>query len=308
MNCKALIWITSIIFLCISLSACITLSNDDIIYVDRDGGSDFSSIQSAIDAAKENSTISVANGIYVENIYINKSITLIGASAEQTIIDGNKTGDVVHITKEANVALSGFTIKQSGSDYTHPEYDAGIDIRSSHSDINNNIISENAHGIFSTYSIKNNFTNNFIHSNSEYGLYLYTVANNHIVMNNVFSNNTYAVRVKGSERNIIVNNLFEGNMRGIYFCCGATKNYVYHNDFVNNSFWHGNDYVGGNTWDNGYPSGGNYWDDYTGIDVNSGPNQNMTGSDGIGDTPYEITTDKSKIDRYPLMEPVTKQP
>jgi nitrous oxidase accessory protein NosD len=56
-----------------------------------------------------------------------------------------------------------------------------------------------------------------------------------------------------------------------------------------------------NTWDDGYPSGGNYWSNYTGIDEYSGPSQNETGSDGIGDTPYVI--DENNTDRYPLMAP-----
>jgi hypothetical protein len=51
-----------------------------------------------------------------------------------------------------------------------------------------------------------------------------------------------------------------------------------------------------NFWDNDYPSGGNYWSDYSGVDFNSGPYQNLTANDGIGDTPYTI-------DRYPLMAP-----
>jgi len=56
-----------------------------------------------------------------------------------------------------------------------------------------------------------------------------------------------------------------------------------------------------NTWDNGYPSGGNYWCDYAGGDLYSGPYQNESGSDGIGDTPYIM--DASNMDRYPLIYP-----
>jgi len=56
-----------------------------------------------------------------------------------------------------------------------------------------------------------------------------------------------------------------------------------------------------NTWDNGYPSGGNYWSNYTDADLYSGPYQNETGSDGIGDTPYVI--DAENQDNYPLMNP-----
>ncbi|MEM2587553.1 MAG: hypothetical protein QXV23_04565 [Candidatus Bathyarchaeia archaeon] len=54
-------------------------------------------------------------------------------------------------------------------------------------------------------------------------------------------------------------------------------------------------------WDNGYPSGGNYWSNYEGEDRKSGPEQNLEGSDGIGDGPYRINV--AFIDRYPLMEP-----
>lgn len=51
--------------------------------------------------------------------------------------------------------------------------------------------------------------------------------------------------------------------------------------------------------DDGYPSGGNYWSDYSGVDEKSGPNQDLSGSDGIGDTPYVI--DENNTDHYPLI-------
>jgi len=56
-----------------------------------------------------------------------------------------------------------------------------------------------------------------------------------------------------------------------------------------------------NVWDDSYPSGGNYWSNYAGTDLYSGPYQNITGSDGIGDTPYII--DANNRDNYPLMQP-----
>jgi hypothetical protein len=57
------------------------------------------------------------------------------------------------------------------------------------------------------------------------------------------------------------------------------------------------------TWDDGYPSGGNYWSDYRHTDMLSGPGQNLSGSDGIGDVSYII--DGDNIDAYPLMAPVS---
>jgi len=82
----------------------------------------------------------------------------------------------------------------------------------------------------------------------------------------------------------------------------SSNNSIYHNDFVANT-----QQVSANgctnSWDDDYPSGGNYWSDYTGVDEKSGPNQNQTGNDGIGDTPYVI--DANNRDRYPLMNPWT---
>jgi hypothetical protein len=65
---------------------------------------------------------------------------------------------------------------------------------------------------------------------------------------------------------------------------------------------------GDNFWDSGiYPFGGNYWSDYNGKDDYYGDNQDITGPDGIGDTPYNISQQKisNKInqDKYPLMFP-----
>jgi parallel beta-helix repeat protein len=53
------------------------------------------------------------------------------------------------------------------------------------------------------------------------------------------------------------------------------------------------------SWNGTYAEGGNYWSNYTGPDTMSGPAQNLTGGDGIGDVPYDI--DPSNTDWYPLI-------
>jgi hypothetical protein len=88
----------------------------------------------------------------------------------------------------------------------------------------------------------------------------------------------------------------------------SSNNTVYHNNFIDNTqqvhqpWW---DYpaipASVNVWDDGYPSGGNYWSDYNGTDLHSGPYQNETGYDWIGDSPYIV--DQNNTDRYPLMYP-----
>jgi pectin methylesterase-like acyl-CoA thioesterase len=47
-------------------------------------------IQNAINTAQSGDTVQVADGIYQENLEINKNITIIGTSQKGTIIDGKK--------------------------------------------------------------------------------------------------------------------------------------------------------------------------------------------------------------------------
>ena len=83
----------------------------------------------------------------------------------------------------------------------------------------------------------------------------------------------------------------------------SDNNVIYHNDFVDNTYAVQMSFSTstGNKWDNGYPQGGNYWINYNGADVKQGPNRDIPGSDGIGDTPYMVAVNNT--DNYPLMKP-----
>jgi hypothetical protein len=98
------------------------------------------------------------------------------------------------------------------------------------------------------------------------------------------------------------NNISANHISNNYYgmnCFSSQENWIFHNNFVANTNQTSSDGLP-NAWDNGYPSGGNYWSDYIGTDVYSGPNQNQPGSDGIGDTPYNVS--ENNQDRYPLMQ------
>jgi parallel beta-helix repeat protein len=101
--------------------------------------------------------------------------------------------------------------------------------------------------------------------------------------------------------NTVVNNTSIGNGQFGIFIGWSNDNRIYHNTILGNARqgWDNSTF---NYWDNGYPSGGNYWGDYSGVDLYNGPNQNLPGSDGIGDTPYNIPGGIQR-DRYPLMAP-----
>jgi parallel beta-helix repeat protein len=107
-----------------------------------------------------------------------------------------------------------------------------------------------------------------------------------------------------SSSNTISGNNITNNDYGIYlygYSYVPSNNLLYHNNFINNSQQVSNINRSINAWDDGYPSGGNYWSGYNGVDIHCGQNQNLTGSDGIGDTPYSI--DANNTDHYPFMQP-----
>lgn len=119
--------------------------------------------------------------------------------------------------------------------------------------------------------------------------------------NTVHSSREFALDLFQSENITVKGNNIVDNVNGIRMW-KSNNNRVYHNNFIRNqvqAYNHLDPNV--NQWDDGYPSGGNYWDDYTGVDVKSGPGQDIPGSDGWGDTPYVIDADSR--DRYPSMYP-----
>lgn len=188
----------------------------------------------------------------------------------------------------------------------------------------NNTASGNSVGIILQYSSGNMLVNNKV-SNAEWtGIHI-DDSNGNMLLNNTASNNldgfelTYAIRntlanntaagngrdgisVGYSDDNVLINNTVLNNANGIEIQSNSRNNSVYHNNFINNMRQAYLLVSPLNTrWDDGYPSGGNYWSDFNGIDEKSGPNQDQSGSDGIGDIPYFIDADSR--DRYPLFKP-----
>ena len=122
-------------------------SNNDILYVDDDGGADYTRIQDAIDNASDGDTIFVYNGVYHEFIRINKSsIQLKGESKHSTIIDGSGSDRIIFITSSW-ISISNFTItncSESGIGIQMGDF-----ISSTHITLENNIILDIGYGILS---------------------------------------------------------------------------------------------------------------------------------------------------------------
>jgi len=235
----------------------------------------YDTIQAAIDAPQtsDGHTIFVEEGTYYEHVVVYKSLSLVGEDRTKTIIDGNLTEHVIEVTAN-NIKITGFTIRKSGCGHAAK---SGIYIRDYHQNVNvtNNLVIQNGYGIKLDQASNITIASNNITNNDYDGLYLSWSFDNTIFGNNIEANNDHGI--------------------WIYY---SSNNSIYHNNIVNNAP-QVYSYNSVNFWDNGYPCGGNYWADYNGTDTSSGPYQNETGSDGIGDTSYDI--DENNHDNYPLM-------
>ena len=167
----------------------------------------------------------------------------------------------------------------------------------SESIIENVTASNNRDGIVLEHSDNNTVRNVTLASNKETGIYL-VESNSNSVIGNIITDNRDGLFLAGSVGTMIAGNTIHRSIDYGISLILFSGNVIYHNNFIDNAK-HVESYVSTNTWDDGYPSGGNYWSDYTGVDELSGSHQNVTGSDGIGDTPYVI--DAESTDCYPLM-------
>jgi len=269
-----------------------TVDDDRVEYPDAD----FTTIQEAINNATDGDTILVHKGTYYENVIVNKSVSLVGEDRDSTIVDGNEAGSVISITAD-NVSIEGFTIQRSGT----RSYNSGIFVdRTDGNDISHNTITNNNYGINLYYSSDNLVSDNIITDNND-GVSFYSSISNEVSGNKITYNYDGIISYYSTNNMVLCNTLMENDYGILLF--DSSRNEVFHNNFVNNG-QQAYTYNSISVWDHGME--GNYWSGYTGVDLYSGPYQNETGSDGIGDSAYIITPPGTPIgliqfDYYPLM-------
>ena len=262
--------------------------------------------------------------------YIDTSNTVDGRpiyyilNANNKVYDSSTNAGTFHCINCNNVTVKDLNVDKNYS---------GIRFcKTQNSEIKNINASNNRLGIYIYLSSKNTIADNVASDNGT-GIFLGPVSGENTVIGNTVSNNDQGILSDFASANIITGNIITknnvlNNGIGIHLLCvyyhtvieNNVKNNgtgiflqtcspylnvkAYHNNFIKNNyqvsvnpFSHPGDpslYA----FDDDYPSGGNYWSDYTGVDEKKGTNQDETGSDGIGDTPYIFTGGQ---DKYPFM-------
>ena len=191
----------------------------------------------------------------------------------------------------------------SGNSIANNEYSIWLCEISFDNTISGNSIVNNGCGIvLDLCSGSNQISGNIITQNRQYGIWLRGDCSGNTISENSITNHECGIELRwGSFYNSISgNNITQNRQFGIRLFEWCLSNTIYHNNFVDNTNQaHSDDPT--TVWDDGYPSGGNYWSDYTDVDLYSGPNQDVIGSDSIWDHPYLI--DVGNKDTYPLVKP-----
>jgi parallel beta-helix repeat protein len=247
----------------------------------------------------------------------------------------------------------GILIKPGFDTYTtfSQSWNANMTYFSAHTVVNNTIISNNvARNGIGVYLVATNST--ISHCLIDENLAgIYAVNDFDLIMDNIVANNTYppqsdwvlgfepdhqipdlyfyystvavGIILESANNDTVCYNTVQNNDCGLavdaktYSFSGLQSQggCIFSNNFINNTSQAA--LGSASVWDSGYPSGGNYWSDYNGTDMNQDQYQNQTGSDGIGDAPYNTgqwaiwspidhgnVINKNQLDQYPLMAPI----
>lgn len=206
----------------------------------------YTTIQDAVDNSADNDQINVPDGIYDEDVDINKAVKVLGESQENTIIRGLFTGNPNTVILGTNATISNLTVMR---DYGNKFYEwttsaksQGITINGNGATIEGVKVTGNRNGIY--INNRQNFTvkNNVIVSNRT-GLQLVNNISGGQITNNIISENlthglmlNYDLGAINANNLIIKHNSFSGNWYSELYFNGSNTGTYSGADFTCNNF------------------------------------------------------------------------
>jgi parallel beta-helix repeat protein len=191
-------------------------------------------IQTAIDGAEAGDTIYVHAGTYVENVDVDKRVTLVSDGADVVTVWASSAEDHVFEVTADWVNVSGFTVA-GASGGTAGVYLNGAD----HCNISDNTASNNCRGIYLHHYSSNNVLIENNVSDNNHGIDLRHYSSNNVLIENNVSDNKYSgIDLSESSHNTLIENYCcSNNYRGILACLSSK-----YNTFTDNTANSNNDY------------------------------------------------------------------
>ncbi len=268
----------------------------------------------------DNNLTNIRVGVWLQGPNSNNTLS-------RNLITGAEYGIKAQYAQNTRITGNIIVSNRAGND----SWSAGIRLDgSADAQIQSNIVNSNHYGILfysncpraSVYA--NNVTENYVGIRVASGGSSYFNATENVITHNTASGIGITGWGGASNYATISRNLIAHNFDGILLGQYSNYNTVLRNNISQNGFgfyieyssqntiW-GNNFLDNdqqvdmyasstNSWNSSYSAGGNYWSDYNGSDCRNGPNQNLAGCDGIGDTPNVI--DGNNRDNYPITKPI----
>ena len=174
-----------------------------IIIVDDDGGADYQTIQDAINASTDGDTVKVYEGVYNEEVVVNKTLTLMG-NGSKTVVDAGSRGDDTIVLQSNWCNISGFnlTTKPMASDYYR------VAILSDFNTVSNCLFLEKNSEAIKIEGDHNTITNNTISSVLRAPAVL-VQGNVNTIADNVLDDNGLALKIWGDGNEVLRNSCRE---------------------------------------------------------------------------------------------------
>lgn len=223
--------LNSLNFLFVLLFASLS-ARSEILSVGPDA--QFQTVSAAISSANAGDTIQIRSGIYIENLIVDKTLTIEGVG--MPTIKGTGVGSVVEITAE-KCTIRGLKIETSGGDLVNE--DAGILLRSNGNTIEDNELSDILFGIYLFQSADNKISRNRIAGRATLesgerggGFHLWNSPRN-LLEDNVVTHARDGMYIQNSSNNIFRRNRISDLRYGLHFM-NSDENWFEDNVFFDN--------------------------------------------------------------------------
>lgn len=200
-----------LLFLVLILASSISMASATQITVGKDLGN--ATINAAIANASDGDIILVKDGVYSENVVVDKQVTIISENGSaNTIVQSALSNAAVFRISADDVQISGFNITGATN------YNGIFIISASGCSISDNEINGNSNGIVLHDSNYNQISNNIFSANTNNGIHLQSSSHhNTISNNNVVDNNHRGIYLGSSNNNTLSGNIVSSNTdSGIY--------------------------------------------------------------------------------------------